>query len=139
MRRHRPLGDEQPGCDLLVAETLGNQLGDLDFPPGEGSGFAAMRRGDLVIIGFTKREPHCGVPGQACARLKFSSELRLSQARVADALALASNGACGPRSSAPAPAATLAAAPNSWAAGPHGAADQTPRHGRHTPTASNTR
>ena len=79
MRRHRPLGDEQPGCDLLVAETLGNQLGDLDFPPGEGSGFAAMRRGDLVIIGFTKRAPHCGVPGQAFARLKFSSELRLSQ------------------------------------------------------------
>jgi hypothetical protein len=79
MRRHRPLGDEQPGCDLLVAETLGNQLGDLDFPPGEGSGFAAMRRGDLVIIGFTKREPHCGLPGQAFARLKFSSELRLSQ------------------------------------------------------------
>ena len=79
MRRHRPLGDEQPGCDLLVAETLGNQLGDLDFPFGEGSGFAAMRRGDLVIIGFTKREPHCGLPGQAFARLKFSSELRLSQ------------------------------------------------------------
>ena len=48
MRRHRPLGDEQPGCDLLVAEALGNQLGDLDFPPGEGSGFAAMRRGGLV-------------------------------------------------------------------------------------------
>ena len=41
MRRHRPLGDEQPGCDLLVAETLGKQLGDLDCPPGEGSGFAA--------------------------------------------------------------------------------------------------
>ena len=79
MRRHRPLGDEQPGCDLLVAETLGNQLGDLDFPPGEGSGLAAMRRGDLVIIGFTKREPQCGLPGQAFARLKFSSELRLSQ------------------------------------------------------------
>ena len=79
MRRHRPLGDEQPGCDLLVAETLGNQLGDLDFAPREGSGFAAMRRGDLVIIGFTKREPHCGLPGQAFARLKFSSELRLSQ------------------------------------------------------------
>ena len=44
MRRHRPLGDEQPGRDLLVAETLGNQLGDLDFPPGEGSGLAAVRR-----------------------------------------------------------------------------------------------
>ena len=43
MRRHRPLGDEQPGGDLLVAEALGNQLGDLDFPPAEGSGFAAMR------------------------------------------------------------------------------------------------
>src|SRR5690348_10220897 len=79
MRRYRSFGDEQPGCDLLVAEALGNQLGDLDFPPGKGSGLAAMRRCDFVIIGFTKREPHCGMPRQAFARLKFSSELRLSQ------------------------------------------------------------
>src|SRR6266849_2455115 len=79
MRRHRAFGDEQPGRDLLVAETLGNQPGDLDFPPGEGSGLAAMRRSDLVIIGFTKREPYCGLASQAFARLKFSSELRLSQ------------------------------------------------------------
>ena len=79
MRRHRPLGDEQPGCDLLVAETLGNQPGDLEFPPGEGSGLGAVRRNDLAILRFTKREPHCGLSGQAFARLKFSSELRLSQ------------------------------------------------------------
>src|SRR5690242_12573595 len=116
MRRHGPLRDEQPGCDLLVAKTLGNQPGDLDFAPGKGSGFAAMRRDDRVIIGFTKREPHCRLPGQAFARLKFSSELRLSQARVADSLACARNGACGPTMSAPAPAPTLAAAPSSWAA-----------------------
>ena len=79
MRRHRPLGDEQPGCDLLVAETLGNQLGHLDFPPGEGSGLAAVRRDDLVIIGLTKREPHCGLAGQAFAGFKSSLERRLPQ------------------------------------------------------------
>ena len=79
MRRHGPLGDEQPGRDLLVAETLGNQLGDLNFPPGKGSGFAAMRRGNRVIVGFTKREPHCRLAAQPFACVKFSSELRLSQ------------------------------------------------------------
>ena len=38
MRRHRPLGDEQPGCDLLVAETLGNEVRHLYFAFREGSG-----------------------------------------------------------------------------------------------------
>src|SRR5947209_1976835 len=36
-----------------------------------------MPRGDLVIVGFTKRKSHRRMPGQAFARLEFSSELRL--------------------------------------------------------------
>ena len=63
----------------LLLRPSATNWGDLEFPPGEGSAFAAMRRGDLVIIGFTKSEPHCGVSCQAFACLKFSSELRLSQ------------------------------------------------------------
>ena len=55
MRRHRPLGDEQPGRDLLVAETLGNEVRHLHFPFGEGSGLGAVSRNHLAILGFTKQ------------------------------------------------------------------------------------
>jgi hypothetical protein len=55
MRRHRPLGDEQPGCDLLVAETLGNQLGDLDFPPGEGPVWLPCAVAIVTTAGYTRR------------------------------------------------------------------------------------
>jgi len=38
-----------------------------------------VRRNDLAILRFVKSEPHCRLAAQPFARVKFSSELRLSQ------------------------------------------------------------
>src|ERR1700737_2129999 len=53
---YRPLGDEQARTDLLVAEPLGDQAPDLDFPLCEWSGDKGVRRLGADAIGFAERE-----------------------------------------------------------------------------------
>ena len=76
MRIHSPLGDEQSGGDLLVAQTVRNQRRHLRLPLRERAGVGAKRSSDRARIRFTESQPHRCVATQAFARLKLGLELR---------------------------------------------------------------
>src|SRR5215472_6387507 len=73
MARHRPLGYEQPPSNLLVAEALSDQPGNLCFTLAERCRTPAVRGGDGGPDRLTKRERH----GLVSARTHPSVELGL--------------------------------------------------------------
>src|SRR5580692_2967207 len=73
------LGNEQPACDLLVAEAFRDQTRDLEFPLRERSGVRPRKSNVLGLLGFTERQSHCRVAVQVFPRLKLRLELRRSE------------------------------------------------------------
>src|ERR1700694_1762029 len=78
---HRPVGDEQPCTDLLVAQPLGDQAPDLDFSLCEWPRNKAVSRFGADAIEFAQRELQRSFAAQLFTSVELMVVRRCSQRR----------------------------------------------------------
>ena len=69
-----PPGDEQARSDLPVAQTLGDQPGDVGFPLRERRQARIVRSGGDDLLRLAKRRCDGGVPAQALSGVELGLE-----------------------------------------------------------------